>query len=279
MAGKIIWLASYPKSGNTWFRVYLSNLLRDTEEPVSINKLDRTPIASARNMFDEATGLSSAELTNDEIDNLRPDVYQSLSDEAKDYLYFKIHDAYTKLDDGRNLIPTTATKAAIYFVRNPLDVATSFAHHSNLPYDKMIAAMGNSDYAFCSKSDKLHNQLRQKLLTWSGHVESWTTPKPFPVHVMKYEEMKTNTFETFKKVTRFLGLRHTDEQILKALNFSSFEVLAEQEKKEGFKEKSQDAKYFFRKGLIGSWKEELENDLVKKIISDNEDVMKKYGYL
>ena len=38
MAG-IIWLASYPKSGNTWLRAFLHNLLRDPGRPYDINKL------------------------------------------------------------------------------------------------------------------------------------------------------------------------------------------------------------------------------------------------
>ena len=73
---KIIWLASYPKSGNTWFRVFLSNLLSHSDKPADINNLYATPIASNRELFDEATGISSSELTLDEIDNLRPLVYE-----------------------------------------------------------------------------------------------------------------------------------------------------------------------------------------------------------
>jgi len=55
MKSGIIWLASYPKSGNTWLRIFLTNLRCDGEEPVNINELDGGPIASARALFDEAT--------------------------------------------------------------------------------------------------------------------------------------------------------------------------------------------------------------------------------
>ncbi|MBN2682313.1 MAG: sulfotransferase domain-containing protein [Bacteroidales bacterium] len=275
----IIWLASYPKSGNTWFRVFLSNLLLDSKEPVSINQLEKTPIASARNIFDEITGLSSGELNFDETDLLRPDVYREYANSEDGLRFLKIHDAYTFLTNGKPMIPESVTKSAIYFIRNPLDVAVSFAHHSNTTTVNMVKAMNNTNYAFCSKTDRIHNQLRQKLLTWSEHVESWTCKLPFPILVLKYEEMLNNTYETFEKAVKFIGLEKSKEQIKKAIEFSSFDVLKAMEQKEGFKEKAPDSESFFRKGKEGSWKLELSADLAMELQQNQEKVMRKYGYL
>ncbi|MBN2682138.1 MAG: sulfotransferase domain-containing protein [Bacteroidales bacterium] len=274
----IIWLASYPKSGNTWFRVFLSNLLLDSKEPVSINQLEKTPIASARNIFDEITGLSSGELSFEETDLLRPDVYREYANSEDGLRFLKVHDAYTFLPDGKPMIPESVTKSAIFFIRNPLDVAVSFAHHSSSSTENMVKAMNNTNYAFCSKTDRIHNQLRQKLLTWSEHVESWTSNIPFPVLVLKYEEMLDNTYETFEKAVKFIGLEKNRQQIEKALEFSRFDVLKSQEEKEGFKEKAPDAEKFFRKGKSGSWKSELSGELAMEIQHNHAEVMKKYGY-
>ncbi|MCP5028332.1 MAG: sulfotransferase domain-containing protein, partial [Actinomycetia bacterium] len=79
----IVWLASYPKSGNTWFRTFLANLLRDDEDPVDINELRTGSIASARNPFDIHTGLEASDLTQDEIDLLRPGVYRRMAEMAE----------------------------------------------------------------------------------------------------------------------------------------------------------------------------------------------------
>lgn len=274
----IIWLASYPKSGNTWFRVFLSNLLTDSFEPVSINQLEKTPIASARNIFDEITGLSSGELSFEETDSLRPEVYKEYANSEDGMRFLKIHDAYTFLLNGKAIIPDSVTISAIYFIRNPLDVVVSFAHHSNSTNANMVKAMNNPKYAFCSKTDRIHNQLRQKLLTWSQHVESWTGDLPFPVFVMRYEDMLNNTFETFEKAVKFLKLDKTSEQINRALEFSKFDVLKSQEKKDGFKEKAPDAGKFFRKGKAGSWKSELSNNLADEIRANHLEIMKKYNY-
>ena len=164
---KIIWLASFPKSGNTWFRVFLTNLTSDQNEPASINNLERTPIASARGIFDTLTGLEASDLTFDEIDHLRPEIYQQISDDAEETIFMKVHDAYTLTSIKTPLFPATASQGAIYFLRNPLDVAVSYAHHSDCTYDQSIAWMGDQSHSFCGKPKRLHNQLRQKLLSWS----------------------------------------------------------------------------------------------------------------
>ena len=186
---KIVWLASYPKSGNTWFRAFLTALLNPGLAEVDINNLHPTTIASSRQLFDEMTGLSSADLSPDEIDRLRPRVYRQNALESEDMIYHKVHDAWIRLPDGEPIIPADVTRAVVYFIRNPLDVVLSFAHHLNTSIDKTIAIMNNPAYAFCDRRDRLHNQLSQRLLTWSSHVKSWVDESGLPVLIMRYEDM------------------------------------------------------------------------------------------
>jgi hypothetical protein len=172
MAG-IYWLASYPKSGNTWFRAFLTNLLQPGQTPASINQL-LGGFGTSRALFEQMTGLDSADLTVVEIDRLRPKVYEQLAHEANDPIFLKIHDAYTHNDRAQPLIPTQVTLGVIYLIRNPLDVAVSFAHHAACDVNTMVAAMANENYALCGQTHRLSSQLRQKLLSWSSHVTSWT---------------------------------------------------------------------------------------------------------
>jgi hypothetical protein len=278
-AHKIVWLASYPKSGNTWFRVFLANYLSNSNTPADINSLEGGPIASSRQLFDEATGLSSADLTAEEIENLRPEVYKYIAAQSKELLFHKIHDAFTKTSSGMPLIPEEATNCVLYFIRNPLDVAVSFSHHSNVSCEIIVKQMNDNNYAFCKKADRLHNQLCQKLLTWSNHVKSWVDTSGLRLKVIRYEDMKTNPFETFKAAIAFAGMPCDDEKIEKALKFSDFNILQQQEEEKGFKEKSPKSKSFFRKGITGSWKTELSPALVNQIICDHREMMERFGYL
>jgi uncharacterized protein (DUF924 family) len=276
---KIVWLASYPKSGNTWFRIFLTNLLNNSSQPADINNLYPTTIASSRSLFDEATGLESSDLTLDEIELFRPQVYRYIAGISDELLYHKIHDAWISLPDGNALVPEEVTRAVLYFIRNPLDVAISFAHHSATTIDKAIEMMNNSQYAFCSRETKLHNQTRQRLLNWSEHVTSWIDQSGLPVQVIRYEDMITDTFSIFKDATKFSGIVATDEKIQKSIEYSSFDNIQKQEKEKGFMEKAAKSESFFRKGISGDWKNVLTNEQIEKIVNKHHAIMKRFGYL
>jgi aryl sulfotransferase len=274
----IIWLASYPKSGNTWFRTFISHLLNEKSEEVSINHLKTDGIFSSRMIIDNITGVEASNLTAAEIDRLRPRVYHHLARTAERKLFIKVHDAYTYLEDGTPLLGTENAKA-IYIMRNPLDVAVSFANHASKELDQMIKDMGNESFAFCDNQNRLANQLRQKLLTWSGHVESWAQAREIPVHLVKYEDMKLNPVPTFTAAVRFMGLDCSEEQIEKAIQMSDFKKLKAKEEAEGFKERPYKTAAFFRKGEVGDWRNHLTEAQRDKLIADHGEVMRKYGYL
>lgn len=277
---RIVWLASYPKSGNTWFRTFLTNFLQNGKTPANINHLKGGPIASGRLPFDEAVGYDSGEMTFDEIDHLRPEVYLHQARKAEETQYCKVHDAYTFLPDGRALIPAEATACALYFIRNPLDVAVSFAHHGGHDrFGRTIKQMGNNENSFCEVDATETLQLRQKLLTWSNHAKSWIEAPGIRVLPIRYEDMKLDGQKAFGDAIRFAGLPDDAERIAKAIRFSDFEEVKKQEESTGFGERTPRAKSFFRKGEIGSWRESLTPEQAAKVISDHSEMMRRFGYL
>jgi aryl sulfotransferase len=276
---KIIWLASYPKSGNTWFRAFLTALLNPANHFVDINNMHPTTIASSRQLFDELTGVSSADLIPEEINRLRPLVYYQNAVESDDLVFQKVHDAFSIFPGGESLFPSDITKAVLYFIRNPLDIVVSFAHHLSATIDKTIAIMNNPEYAFCQHIDMLHNQLRQNLSTWSGHVKSWVDDSGLPLLVIRFEDMYINPIETFSKAISFIGLNYQLKEIETALELASFSRLKQQEMENGFTEKSPNTVSFFRKGIVGDWKNELSKNQISKIIEAHKMLMERHGYL
>jgi len=144
---KIVWLASYPKSGNTWLRVLLTNYLRPGDAPADINKLDGGPIASARVWFDEWAGIESSVLDDTTIERLRPEVYRCMLREATDTLYMKTHDAWTRTDRNAALFPADVTAGVIYVMRNPLDLAASCANHWGVSIDRAVENLCHPEFA------------------------------------------------------------------------------------------------------------------------------------
>ena len=275
----IFWLSSYPKSGNTWFRIFLANLLNTSDEPIDLNSLNTGAIASARGWADQALGFDSADLSHDDLDKLRPAIYTWHTENSEGISHHKIHDAYTYLDNSQPLIPLEGCLGAIYFIRNPLDVAISFASHSHCSIDQAIEHMGNKEYAFCQGKYRQHNQLRQRLLSWSLHVQSWVTAKDLNLLVLRYEDMMLDPLATFTKAVQFLQLNFSPNDIAQALDHSKIERLQQLEKESGFREKPAKMAQFFRKGVVGDWINTLTSVQIKQIIADHAPVMAEYGYL
>jgi len=176
------------------------------------------------------------------------------------------------------LIPPYKARA-IYIVRNPLDVLVSFSYHYMFNLDNTISNMAREDFCLRSGQTEFEPQLRQKLLSWSGHVQSWINNGKIPIHVIRYEDMKNNSFETFKKAVEFIGLLYVDEKIKRAIELSGFDQLKAQEEKEGFKEKPTNMNAFFREGKIGGWREYLSKEQVSCLINKHQKVMKDMRYL
>ena len=276
---KIIWLASYPKSGNTWFRAFLTALLNDGE--LDINEMKTDGIFSSRLIFENLTDIDSTELYDDEVKNMLPYVFHDLSSGyLREQLFIKIHDAYTLNTNKLPIVPTEPTLCAVYFIRNPLDIAASLANHNGSTIDEAITLMNNpkGDLASQKGNFNVNSQFRQLMLSWSGHVESWTNSLPFPVLVLRYEDMKAETLSTFTKAVEFIGITAHREQIEYAIKASQFEQLQQKEQEKGFAEKSIRSKYFFRKGQTGGWKNELTEEQALLILANHKNTMEYYGY-
>jgi len=275
----ILWLASYPKSGNTWLRAFFTNLIRATDSPADINDFLPAHTASSRSLFDDYAGLESSDLTQDEIERLRPRVYELLANAEGETWLVKIHDANTRTSAGEWLVSPNASRGAVYILRNPLDVAVSFAHHKACSIDAIIKIMASESYSLNPNSNRIPGQLRQRLLSWSAHVISWVDGATFPLKLIRFEDLVRTPLETFTDVARFAGLPADPDRIQKAMRFSEFSVLQKQEQAHGFKEKAKAAKSFFRKGTSGSWRAVLTGPQTTRLIQDHRADMQRFGYL
>lgn len=276
--GGIYWLASYPKSGNTWFRTFLCNLREDGDAPADINDLATGAIASGRGWIDDVLGFDTADLTQDEIERLRPDVYR-WSRHEPEIGYHKIHDAYTVLADGEPLVSRDGTRGAVYLVRNPLDVAPSTANHLGCTVDEAITAMGDDEFGFLHDPARPASQVRQRLLSWSAHVASWIDAPGLRCEVVRYEDLLARPLETFTRAAAFLELPTDRPRVEKAIRFSDFAELKRQEVENGFDERPRRTASFFHRGEAGAWRDTLDADQVARVVADHGPMMRRLGYL
>ncbi len=201
--GKLIWLASYPKSGNTWLRAFLHNYLRNPAEPYQINRLlDLTATENDGAFYRPFDARPAGQYAIADVQRMRPLVHRALTQSFPDYVFVKTHNAAVAVD-GVPLQTPDVTAAAIYVVRDPRDVAVSYSHHLGLPIDRVIALM--ADPAAAVGGDDAH--VFEWLGSWSAHVESWGGRREPTRLVLRYEDMHAIPERCFGTAIRFLGGR------------------------------------------------------------------------
>ena len=275
----IVWLASYPKSGNTWLRAVLTNYLQESEQPASINSLLGGPIAADRELFNELLGLDSADMTRDEVMRYRPQFHETLAGEAPPPAFIKVHEAFLHLPCGAAVFPKAATAGVIYLVRSPLDVAVSYAHHHQRSIDATIEWMNNPTAMEAKVVGGMCACFPELLLTWSGHVSSWLDQRELPLHVLCYEDMQKAPMAAFGAVLRFAGLETDEARLAQAIERAAFPRLHAQEEQFGFAERQPTAPSFFRTGVAGSWRSALSAQQVRALAHAHGPVMERLGYL
>lgn len=276
MPGGILWLASYPKSGNTWLRAYLANLFRNPKRALPINELPNYALGDNFLIhYEQFTGRRADQIAPEELTRLRPKVHEWFAHSRPDTVLVKTHNACA-LADGVPLITPSATAGAIYVVRNPLDVAVSFASHYRVSLDRAVEILCDPKHILPPSA----GQIEQVLLDWSSHVRSWTEAPDMRLHVMRYEDLLARPYKTFAALSQFLGLAEERERILRAIRFSSFRELKRQEETAGFVEANPDGQNrFFRTGEAGSWRQALSEAHVRHLVEAHGEVMSAFGYL
>jgi hypothetical protein len=258
--------------------MFLANYQKNSLDPVPLDDIEKTPISSNISDFEYHTGFNPFEMTPDEVDLYRPEIfkYVSLEAENENIVYKKTHDAYTLNINNEPLFPAEISKGALYFIRNPLDVCVSYANHSAGEVKRTLDFILNEKAYLAGKK---HGQLRQMLLSWKNHIKSWQQQTQIPVHIIRYEDMLQKPVETFSSAVRFLQLEYDEERVERAIRNSDFKYLQQMEKEKGFSEKMQLCNSFFWKGKIGNYKDFLSSEDIKTIVDYNYDVMKEFGYI
>jgi len=278
---RLVWIASYPKSGNTWMRAALTSLRRGGT-PVDVNRLDGGRIASSRATFDRYTGVAASDLSDAEVQRLRPAVFRRLAAAAGDLSLCKVHDAYVSVGD-EPLFPTDATFGAVYVVRDPRDVAVSVAHHRQWPVAQAVDFLCTPDVDMAASRRRMNRQLRQPLGSWSQHVRSWTDPDgaagAFAVRVVRYEAMHTDLPAILRDLAAMLDWPADAAVIAGAVAASGFDGLRRQEAVAGFSERPSAMPVFFRSGRAGGWRRVLSSAEVDRIERCHGATMARFGYL
>lgn len=276
-----MWLASYPKSGNTWMRAIVT-ALGTHRHLFAVNQLG----SGAQPMYVggllPAFGIDPRWLDRDEVDLVRNMLVRRWGEQDDDEtssrpILRKTHEVYREGAAGREPFPISATRAAILVVRDPRDVACSYAPFFGLDIDGSVDALGRDLPE--GKASPANSSTVQPWGSWSSHADSWLADSvPFPVHLVRYEDLKSDAVSTLAPVFDAIGLECTETELAAAVEQARFDRLQQSERNVGFRETSRKTASFFRRGTSGGWREELTATQVAALEADHAERMDELGY-
>lgn len=280
------YLASYPKSGNTWCRVFITELRRltgiQTSDELHLNRdIETGAIASSRLWLDDQLGVNSCDLSFAELDQLRGQAGTSARLFAEGERFHKVHDAFLSPDSlGRPVVSTTGCRGVVYILRHPEDVVISLSHFYSWPIGQCVDFLLDPKAALVPGDQHGSQQVRQHMGRWDQHVRSWVDQAVLPVLVIRYEDMLAKGIETFTKLAAFLELPGNQALIEETLENTSIERLQKLEEKiGGFAEKPKGCDRFFRSGRTGEGAQQLSYEQRERLAIHLSEVMQRFHYV
>ncbi len=273
----IRWISSYPKSGNTWVRLFLMAYADPAGFDInqrSINHtMDTNPV-----IYDQVSPVNTNDLSDEEVRLLRGAVLVRIARLAYAKTggppYLKTHSANVAVN-GLAWIPGGHTDRALYLIRDPRGVVSSLADHLGVTVDDAIKVMANKD----QKLDKWDTIVHVPLMSWSLHVGSWRRKLPYDVHALRYEDLIADPNQHFQRVLKFFDIPFDRSKLNDAMELTSFDALRAGEERSGFEAKSEKQKRFFRGGKADGWRQVLTDKQESTIVMDHGAVMAECGYL
>jgi len=292
---KIIWLASYPKSGNTWARAFLNSYVTQVTWDMNAAYGQVVTGDSLPWAYQAVSPWPIQQMPQWGLAVFRiPSLLHAMAAKNWNPLFLKTHHAKVKLGEYA-LIPPELTRSAVYLVRDPRDACVSWAHHSKSDStDDAIKAFTSPGFNLRQTSGKWDHVVG----SWSEHVESWTADnEDVDTTVIRYEDMLDQPREAFHAILEGCGFQTIDpERLDHAIELSSFNLLRTKEDEEGFKER-RGGTHFFRQGKSGSYLDDrswcrkwldwltrqpdqhrLSSEQVREIESHLGDAMEALGY-
>tara|TARA_Y100000816_G_C26033660_1_gene541215 strand:- start:323 stop:1162 length:840 start_codon:yes stop_codon:yes gene_type:complete len=264
----IIWLASYPKSGNTWVRLFLKHYFKEPEEKFKINSLSANEFKNIT--FPDPNLLREMGINYSKFEEIvmNWEVIQDFMNLNKNTNFVKTHSSMCTIGKYR-FTTKKNTKGAIYIVRDPRDVLVSNSYYFGLDYEKTFRQLSSSNVFEYQALTKSYKRFKKSLMgSWADNYNSWKNYKFSPLLIIRYEDMVLNGHDTFLKIVKFLnkidGLKIDETKLKNSLEQTQFRNLQKIEIQHGFEDKAKKG-FFFRKGIIGSWKDEVPNEIIKRI--------------
>lgn len=244
-------------------RILLAHYFLSKQEPVDINSISKFSLSDMRHdVFEKVNGNPIQSLTEAEWLKLRPKAIREIALSKPNLHFVKTHCALTVLNKTP-LIPPEYTAGAIYIVRNPFDVALSYARHLSESVDVAIDRMTSLAHTNGSKFG-----VREPIGRWDSHADQWTNADGLARVMLRYEDLLEDTFGSTTRLLSFFGQKTDVGKLRWAIRKASFKELKRQEEEAGFRERPSTMQKFFVSGTSGGWKDRLSHSQIARLLEE-----------
>ena len=277
----IVWLASYPKSGNTFVRSLLSSYIFSKDGNFNFDLLKNIKQFPANSLFKQL----GVDINNEEEMFKNYINTQKIFNEKDSIRFLKTHSSFFnnkkfKFTDRHN------TLGVIYIVRDPRNIVTSYAHHFQLTpeqaYENLLTPqyLGKTSYNHCITY----------MGSWKHHFESWKVFRRLNKYLLvRYEDLINDTEKTFLNILKFIShlarakFSYDEKKFENALKTTIFEKMQKLEVEESFVEAKENKLgekiKFFNMDLKNDWKKLLDKKIKENLERELGDEMKELNYL
>ena len=278
----IVWLASYPKSGNTFVRSLLSSYIFSKDGNFNFELLKNIK-QFPDNLLFEQLGVN----TEDENEMYQNYINSQKIFNNKDSIRFlKTHSCFVNNDEFK-FTDRHNTLGVIYIVRDPRNIVTSYAHHFQKKPEQALESLLSHQYL--GKNSEKH--CLTYLGSWKYHYNSWKIFRKFNKYLLiKYEDLINDTEKTFLNILKFIAhlgrvrFSYDKEKFKNTLKTTGFEAMQKLEAKESFVEAKENLQTgekikFFNMGIKNNWKKLLDEKIKENLEKELEEEMKELNYL
>ena len=279
----IIWIASFPKSGNTWVRSMISSLIYSDTGIFNFEIIKKIQQFPNKKHFENLT---------EEYQNIHElkKFWITAQDKInldKKIKFFKTHHINCKIGEN-SFTNKNNTLGTIYIVRDPRNLVESFSNFYKK--DKSLAIQDITSKGFVSGASYINNKQNNVFTiigSWNDHYNSWTKINT-NLLVIKYEDLLNDPFKELDRIIiflkKFMNFKYDDYKIQNIINSTSFERMQRMEDDEGFfempsKDNDQNKVKFFNKGRKNDWRKYLNKNESDNIENKFEKEMKELGYI
>ena len=281
----IFWIASYPKSGNTWLRSLLCAYYYSSDGNFNQKLLKNISQFPQKHHF--ANFDYNPKIVTD-TSRFWIKAQNEINRDSK-LKFFKTHNILGAINNN-NFTNKENSIGGIYLVRDPRNIITSLQNHFELNKDEALKFMLSEKKYLYDYNQANDFSDFQFISSWEKNYKSWTKQDIFPIKVIKYEELMNNTFETFKEIIIFIEKITKIEKIFieskakNSIQSTSFNKMKKIEQSKGFKEsvlsKNHSKKIpFFHLGPKNDWKKIFNEDFIKNVTVKFKPLLKELNYI